>query len=115
VKNIPVSVSQYIRLKKIDDLEKYIASAKKQDLFDEADKQFYAHLDDLRRLRNRIHIQNEKLDFEPDEFNAFNQQRKILAERALEKTLRTMERKYARAMDHVADLILPWQPHYPLG
>jgi hypothetical protein len=115
VKNIPLSVTQHIRLSRIDDLEKYIASAKKQNLFDEVDKQFYAHLDDLRRLRNRIHIQNVKKDFEPDEFNAFNQQRKILAERALEKTLRTMERKFARDKDHVAPFILPWEAHYPLA
>lgn len=112
MKNIPLSVTQHIRFKKIDDLKKYIESAKKQDLFDEVDKQFYAHLDELRRLRNRIHIQNEKRDFESDEFNAFNQQRKALAERVLEKTLRTMERKFARDKDHVADFILPWEPHY---
>jgi len=113
VKNIPLSVTQYIQLKRIDDFEKYIASAKKQDLFDQADKQFYAYLDELRRLRNRVHIQNEKRDFEPDEFNAFNQQRRALAERALEKTLRAMERKFARDKDYVADFILPWEPYYP--
>jgi hypothetical protein len=47
VKNIPASVSEYMRLKKIDDLEKYIASAKKQKLFDEVDRGFYTHLDSL--------------------------------------------------------------------
>ena len=113
VQNISASVAQAVRLKKIDDFEKYIASAKKRDFFDEADKGFYGELDELRRLRNRIHIQNEKNDFEPNEYTAFREARKLQAERALEKVMRTMARKYAREHDYVKAFELPWNAHYP--
>jgi hypothetical protein len=75
----------YIRLKKIDEFDKYIASATKHDLFNLADSGFYQQLDELRRLRNRIHIQNTRNDFERNEYDAFNDDRKALAEKALLK------------------------------
>lgn len=80
-----------------------------------ADPRFYDRLDDLRRLRNRVHIQNVKKDFEPDDYDAFNEERKRLAERALEKTLRTMSAKYSRGDNYhyVADFELPWNEHFP--
>ena len=112
VKNVGHSVSNYVRGKQIDELEKYIASARKHDLFDLADTRFYEALDELRKLRNRIHIQNKKGDFEPDEYNAFNDERKVLAERALEKTLRTMAAKFPREQDHVREFTLPWNAHF---
>ena len=57
----------YIRGKHIDELDKYISSAKKHDLFDEPDSDFYEALDQLRKLRNRVHIQNKKNHFESDQ------------------------------------------------
>lgn len=114
VRNIPSAVAEAIRLKEIDDLDKYIASAKKQDLFDEADKKFYDELDELRRLRNRIHIQNKKKDFEPDEYHAFSEKRKVQAERALEKVMRTMAKKFSRDHDYVKAFELPWDAYYSL-
>lgn len=113
VKNLPGEVVAHIRFGKIDELGKYIASARKHDFFDLADTKFYDRLDELRRLRNRVHIQNTKNDFEPDDINAFNADRKRLAERALEKTLRTMAVKFARPHDHVRDFELPWPSHFP--
>jgi hypothetical protein len=112
VTNIATSTLDVIRLKKIDDFEKYIASAKKHDLFDSTDTDFYEQLDDLRRLRNRIHIQNTKNDFEPDEHNAFNIERKLMAERVAEKTLRMMAKKFSRDYDYVAEFVLPWDAHF---
>jgi hypothetical protein len=113
VKNLTASAADYIRLKKIDEFEKYIASAKKHDLFDSVDSGFYQQLDNLRKLRNRIHIQNTKNDFERNEYDAFNSDRKEMAEKALEKTLRTMDKKFAREHDHVDEFKLPWDAHFP--
>jgi hypothetical protein len=113
VKNVSSSVIQTVRLKKIDDFKKYIESARARNLFDQADKEFYDRLDDLRRLRNRIHMQNKDGDFEPDEFNAFSPDRMGLAEQVVDKLLRTMERKYARNHDYVEKFELPWHAHYP--
>ena len=50
---------------------------RKHDFFELADTAFYDDLDQLRRLRNRIHIQNVKNDFEPDDANAFTEGRKV--------------------------------------
>src|SRR5689334_17407863 len=66
VANLQATVIEYIRGKKIDELERYIASAKKHDLFDQGDSGFYEALDDLRKIRNRVHIQNTKKHFEAD-------------------------------------------------
>ena len=116
VANLAQSVIDYVTVKKIDELGKYIASARKHNLFG-ADADFYEKLDSLRRLRNRVHIQNTKGDFELDEYNSFTERRKFHAETALEKTLKTMAAKYPRAnhLHHVADFNLPWKEHYEYG
>lgn len=113
VANIQSTVIEYIRGKKIDELERYIASAKKHDLFDQGDSGFYEALDDLRKIRNRLHIQNTKGHFEPDDVTAFSEARLKLSEQAVEHVMRTMARKYARPQHHfVKDFILPWPPHF---
>src|SRR5262249_40115729 len=99
-----------------DELEKYIASAKKHNLFASAGAEFYELLDELRRLRNRVHIQNTKGHFAPDDAAAFNVSKKEKAEQALEKTLKILAAKSPRpphAQGHVADFKLPWDAHFP--
>ena len=39
------------------------------------------NIDKSRKLRNRVHIQNKKKHFEPDENVAFSYKRKIMAEK----------------------------------
>jgi hypothetical protein len=113
VANLQATVIEYIRGKKIDELERYIASAKKHDLFEQGDSGFYEALDDLRKIRNRVHIQNTKKHFEADDVSAFSEARMTLSEQAVEHVMRTMARKYARPQHNfVKDFILPWQPHF---
>ena len=116
VANLAQSFVDYVTVKKIDELEKYIASSLKHNLFG-SDADFYEKLDNLRRLRNRVHIQNTKGDFEPDDYHAFSERKRFDAETALEKTLKTMATKYPRAshLHHVADFNLPWKEHYQYG
>src|SRR5262245_11242922 len=116
VTDIAQSVIAYISAKNFDALEKYIASARKHNLFG-ADPDFYEILDELRRLRNRVHIQNTKEDFEPSDRHAFTERRKTAAEVALEKTLKIMAAKYP-GTDHLhsaADFSLPWNEYYRYG
>jgi hypothetical protein len=116
VANLKAAVIEYIRGKKIDELERYIASAKKHDLFDQGDSGFYEALNDLRKLRNRVHIQNTKKHFEPDDVTAFSEARLTLSEQALEHVMRTMARKYPRPQHKfVSDFVLPWQAHFENG
>jgi preprotein translocase subunit SecA len=114
VENIIASSIEYIRTrKKMDDLEKYIASAKKHGLIELLDHKLYDDLDELRKLRNRIHIQNTKNYPPRNEYDAFTSDKKLLAEKAVERTFRVMANKYARKLDYVDSFSLPWEPHFP--
>lgn len=114
VENIIASSIAYIRTqKKVDDFGKYIASAKKHGLIEPPDDKLYDDLDELRKLRNRIHIQNAKNYPPRNEYDAFTSDKKLQAEKAVEKTLRAMAKKYARKLNYVDGFNLPWEPHFP--
>jgi hypothetical protein len=93
-----------------DEVEKYIASARKHDFFGAKVSRFYDDLDELRRLRNRIHIQNSKGDFEPNEYNAFTERRKVQAEEILEQAVKWMASQYGRGVSYryVRNFSFPW-------
>jgi len=114
VQNLAAEAINHIRATKIDDFAKYIDSAKKQKLFGKANAAFYERMHDIRRLRNRIHIHNDKNDPPRDERNAFTIDNKVLAEQVLEKTLRVLASDFARDKDHVAHFRLPWNAHFPV-
>jgi hypothetical protein len=60
-------------------------------------RRFYADLEKLRLLRNRVHIQNTKDKTLPaKEYNVFTTAQKDLAEQVTEKTLRTLSRTFDR-------------------
>jgi hypothetical protein len=113
IQNVTDDILEYIRGKHIDELEKYIPSAKKHDLFDEQDSDFYEALDDLRKLRNRIHIQNTKRYSDSDESKAFSKEKVEQSELILEKVAKTLSTKYARrdSFHHVDNFIFPWNEH----
>ena len=90
VSGITTSILHYVRGKKIDKLETYIASAKKHTLLGPKTEDIYDNLEELRKLRNRIHIQNEKNHFETNDSQAFSLNRLITAERTLERLLKTI-------------------------
>ena len=116
VKGIATSVLSYVRGKKIDKFEQYIASAKKHSLLGVPTESIYDELEQLRKLRNRVHIQNEKNHFEPNDSQAFSAARQVSAEKALEKLLKTVSSNHPRpahAAGHVDDFILPWGEHFP--
>ena len=114
VKNITTATAKEIRdLARLDDFGKYINAARTHDLFDAADSGFYADLEKLRLLRNRVHIQNTKDKTLPaKEYTVFTTAQKDLAEQVTEKTLRTLSRKFARDFDHVEELRLPWNAYF---
>lgn len=76
----------------------------------------YDDLDQLRKLRNRVHIQNDKKHFEPNDSQAFSRDRQISAERTLEKLIKEISTNHPRpasASGHVSDFQLPWDEHFP--
>jgi hypothetical protein len=111
-----VAVRAYVRGKKIDKLDHYISSAKKHSLLGPPTESIYDDLEQLRKLRNRIHIQNEKNHFEANDSQAFSMDRQVNAEKTLESLLKTTSAKHPRqvnAQGHVSDFQLPWDAHFP--
>jgi hypothetical protein len=57
-------------------------------------------------------------ELEADEWNAFTPQRKVLAEKAVEKVMKTLSSKHPRPQHihgHVMDFHCPWTEHFPQG
>lgn len=111
IKNITNDVLDYIRSKNIDRLGRYIASARKHKIFKAQDETFYDDLETLSKLRNRIHIQNEKNDLESDESSVFTNDRRILAEKLLEIVMKSMAESHNRDHEYVKKFRLPWNSH----
>jgi hypothetical protein len=114
--NLANTAIERIRSKKIDEFEKYIASARKNELFEPKNSSLYEKMDELRKLRNRIHIQNKKGHFEANEIDAFRIERKIMAEKILEQIIKQMNKKYYRpktVTGYVNNFQLPWEEHFP--
>lgn len=111
IKNITNDVLDYIRSKNIDKLGRYIASARKHQIFNAQDKTLYDDLENLSKLRNRIHIQNEKNDLESDESSVFTNDRRILAEKSLEIVMKSMAANHNRNHEYVENFRLPWCSH----
>jgi hypothetical protein len=115
VSGIAYSVLAYVRGKRIDKFEHYISSTKKHSLLGPKNDGIYDDLEELRKLRNRIHIQNEKRHFEPDESDAFSKKRQDVAEQASEKLLKHVSANHPRpatTQGYVKDFELPWGEHY---
>lgn len=108
VKNIAFHILNYIRGQNIDKFYEYIKSARKHKIFDSVGTGIYDDMDTIRKLRNRIHIQNSKKYFEDDEVVAFSDDRKKIAETTLEKIMKFMSQQHARNLEYVEDFILPW-------
>lgn len=113
ITNLHDDVIAYIRGKNIDEFEKYIASARKHNLFDRQSESFYKKLDELRLVRNRIHIQNKKFLEPRDENLVFREEAKVLAEKCIEVVTGVMNKKYGRPMQtYVDQLSFPWDEHF---
>jgi len=115
VPNIPREVLEEIRTKTLDQFAKYINNARSKSLLG-PDAETYDNLHELRKLRNRMHIQNTKNHFEPDDRVAFSCTRQTVAEKTLEHLMRLMERDHTRVGvgGFVSDFILPWDSHITL-
>lgn len=116
VRGVAISVLSYVRGKQIDKFEHYISSAKKHSLLGPPTEAIYDDLEQLRKLRNRVHIQNEKNDFEPNDSQAFSRDRQISGERTLEKLIKAISTNHPRpagVSGHVSDFQLPWNEHFP--
>lgn len=115
VQGVTTSVLEYVRGKKIDKFELYISSAKKHSLLGPKDDDIYGELDKLRKLRNRVHIQNDKNYLDANDSQAFSRGRQISSEKVMEKLFKKMASDHPRpdaATGFVNDFQLPWNEHH---
>lgn len=114
VATLAESALHYFRTLEKDEFYTAIESAKNHKLFG-ATEDFYAQLHELRKLRNRVHIQNKKNDLERDDRNAFTIDRKNKSEGALEAVMKILSRDHPRPA-HIQGILddfqLPWQERY---
>jgi hypothetical protein len=114
VRNLASSVVQYMKGKQIDQFESLIASSRKHKLFGRNDN-FYKVLDELRKARNRIHIQNTRRYSPKDEERLFTDELVTKSERALERTMKVLNIHHSRDKSydkHVKPFQIPWDPHF---
>ncbi len=114
VQNIATQVLDDVRGKTLDQLQTYIASAKKHDLLDASGSDLYQKLDELRQVRNRVHIQNVKKQLDPDEGRVFTMKRQKSTEEILERVLKHVSDNYKRpehVHGYVDEFELPWEEH----
>lgn len=116
VQNISKQTLTAIRKLKLSKYEKHIDCVEKYLLFGPTKTKIYERLHELRKLRNRIHIQNKHGDFEPDEIKAFSLKRKMDAEKTTEFILKCASIKFGRPKHcyHVEDFVLPWKNHFSI-
>ena len=110
VPNMSQSDIDMFRTRKYDKLEHYIAASKRFNLFNQPTG-FYDSMDELRKARNRIHIQNSKNQLAADEYNVFTDALLVKAQQALEVVLATMIVKFPRNRRTVLpnSVPLPWR------
>ena len=99
VNNIPELMKKDIKEKTYNNFSNRLALCKKYNLFDfksYKSEKFHNIIDNLVKLRNRIHIQNEKGHSPKSEYKAFNIGRKEEAELICEYILKISYKKFAR-------------------
>lgn len=111
VPNISQADIEKFRTRKYDKLEHYIAASKKFNLFNRT-VDFYDLMDELRKARNRVHIQNSTNQLASDEYNVFTDALLTKTQRAFEVVLGTMIMRFPRHGRTIAprSVPLPWRP-----
>lgn len=118
IPNLAQSIISYIKGKKIDDFEKAIRQVEKQNLLRTSNNDtIYSDLDLLRKIRNRVHIQNKEQQLDEDDYCVFTESNLRLAEKTLERVCEILCNTYPRWDKQplpMSDFPRPWpQDKYP--
>lgn len=113
IATLPERIIKGIRGKQFDTWGHYIDQFKKHKLLSGSGFDVYGTLNELRTLRNRVHIQNVQGELERDDVNAFNHERLHKSEKCLQFLLKTLSEKHSRKMGgYVDDFVLPYSSHF---
>ena len=108
--NIPNLMINDILTKDYNDFSKVLDLCYKYNIFEFKNKEIYKVIHDLRKLRNRIHIQNEKNYSLKREYKAFTFKQKENAEILCEHIFKLFYSKFKRNEEYhlVNDFKFPW-------
>lgn len=112
IPNLEQNIIDDIKAKEIDQFEVIIAQVKKQNLLRASpNSNIYSDLDLLRKIRNRVHIQNTQQQLNRDDYNVFTKENLQLAEKSLERVCEVLCNVYPRWGKQpllMADFPRPW-------
>jgi len=112
IPNLEQDIIDYIKTKEIDQFEVIVAQVKKQNLLRASPTSYvYSDLDLLRKVRNRIHIQNTQQELKRDDYNVFTEENLQLAEKIFERVCEVLCNVYPRWEKQpllMADFPRPW-------
>lgn len=108
--SIPKEMIDDILTKNYNDFSKVLDLCDKYNIFEFKNKKVYEGIHKLRKLRNRIHIQNEKNYSPKKEYSAFTLESKKLAEIVCEYFLKFCYKKFQRSEEYhyVNNFQCPW-------
>lgn len=115
VKNIANEVLSDVRNKTLDKLATYIDCIRKHNLLEASSTNLYDDLHELRKIRNRIHIQNVNKHLPADEDDVFTHDRQVDAEKMVEIVIKHISDKHQRSegrRGYVNDFEFPWDEHF---
>lgn len=110
--NITPSQLLDFKTKKRDKLEHYISMARKHNIFNSQNNRIYEDLDLLRKMRNRVHIQNSKNELPINESELFTKENLELSQKVFEFVIGRMMTRFYRwgAPKHTpSEMIYPWK------
>jgi len=97
IPNLGQDIIDDIKKKEIDQFEVIIAQVKKQNLLRASStSSVYSDLDLLRKIRNRVHIQNTRQDLSEEDYDVFTSKNLQLAERMIERVCEVLCNVYPR-------------------
>lgn len=112
IPNLDQAAVNDTRSKVLDEFEPLIAHVRKSNLLRiSAGDSIYDDLDHLRKVRNRVHIQNRQQQFDRDEYNVWVEANVQLAGRVLERVIEVLCHVYprpGRAFVSMTDFPRPW-------
>lgn len=113
IPNIDQTTIENTRTKTLDEFEPLIAHVRKNNLFRcSAGDPIYNDLDTLRRIRNRVHIQDRQQQLDRDEYKVWTNDNIELAGKILERIIEVLCHVYPRPKRDfvsITDFPRPWR------
>jgi hypothetical protein len=112
--NLNNDAVEYLKSKEVNKFDKIIAQFKKHKIIEVEDFDLIENLKILKKVRNRIHIQNDKKENPKDDIDVFSDDNLLISEKVLELIMKVMSKDHIRSdkSDYIGDYNLPFNEHF---